>query len=151
MKSAVYFSSSRHLLCGNGDASAGVAGVLRLTSGVIVFDDINSKANSDPELHKLWRAALYEQKSINHIERERIAFLLARVFGAFNVAFHSSKRDREFREFVNQRLDAYLANPVVRGWWRRQRMQQPDPFRTIVDTRVNAIDNVEDTDDNVST
>jgi hypothetical protein len=115
------------------------------------FDDTNSKANSDPELHKLWREALYERKPISDMERERIAFMLSRVFGAFNVAFHSSKRDPEFRDFVNQRLHVYLANPVVRGWWRRQRMQQPDPFRSIVDKCVHELDEAEGTDVEEST
>ena len=104
------------------------------------FDDIMAQANANPELHQLWCKALYDREEISDYERERLAFMLSRVFGAFNVAVHSSKRDPEFREFVYYRLDAYLENPVIRGWWRRQRMQLPDPFRSIVDTRVKKLD-----------
>ena len=110
------------------------------------FDDVMAQANAHPEIHKLWRKALYDREEISDIERERLAFMLSRIFGAFNVAIHSSKRDQEFRDFVYYRLDAYLENPVIRGWWRRQRMQLPDPFRSIVDARVEKFDMAKNAD-----
>jgi len=110
------------------------------------IDESMTELNRDPELHKLWRETLYEGKSISDSDRERIGFLLNRVFGAFNVAYHSARRDRHLQDFIDNRLNAYLANSRVRGWWYRQRMMHPDPFRSMVDSRVEQLEKSEGTD-----
>ena len=101
---------------------------------------IMADLNRDPELHKIWREVLYESKSVSDSDRERLGFLLSQLFGALNVAYHSSRLDSDLRDFVDYRLDVFLAGPIVRGWWHRQRMQQPDPFRSMVDRRVKQLD-----------
>ena len=103
-------------------------------------DQATTELVRDPDLHKVWREALYERKSVSDSDRERIGFLLSRVFGSLNVAYHSSRQDSDLRDFVYYRLDVYLENPIIRGWWRRQRMQHPDPFRSMVDAKVKQLD-----------
>jgi len=110
------------------------------------LDQGMAELNRDAELHKLWRETLYEGKSVSDSEQERVGFLLNRLFGAFNVAYHSARRDPHLRDFLNYRLNVYLVNSGVRGWWRRQRMMHPDPFRAMVDTRVKQLDESEGTD-----
>ena len=106
---------------------------------------------NDAELHKLWREGFYENKPLDDAERERLGLLLSQVFMALNVAHHSSRLDSDLRDFVQARLNVHLGNTAVRDWWRRQRKQLPDPFRSEVDAIVSRIDKEQDTQDEKST
>ena len=101
---------------------------------------IMSELNRDPGLHTIWREALYDQKAVSDSDRERLGFVLSQLFGTLNTAHHSSRRDHELREFVDYRINIILENPIIRDWWKRQRMQQPNPFRSLVDSRIAAIE-----------
>ena len=103
------------------------------------LDAVMSELGRDEGLHKIWREGLYERKQLNDVDRERLGFLLNRGFGSLNVAYHASRTNSDVRAFCIERLDSYLANPVVREWWARQRMMQPEPFRSLVDQRANEI------------
>ena len=104
------------------------------------LDDVMSELGRDEGLHKAWREALYEGKSVSDADRERIGFLLNRGFGSINVAYHASRKSSDVRKFCMERLDVYLSNAVIREWWQRQRMMQPEPFRSLVDQRARSLD-----------
>ena len=93
----------------------------------------------DPELHRLWRAGVYAKEALSEEDQERLGFVLIRFFNALNAAYHSSWLDSNLEDFINSRIDALLRNSVTQQWWDRQRYMQPEPFRSVVDARLEVI------------
>jgi hypothetical protein len=93
----------------------------------------------DPELHRIWRKGLFNGEQLTEEDREKLGMILHRIFGTLDYGHHSGWLDSSLADYVDALLDRYLILPAVQGWWSRQEVLQPQPFRSIVNSKLKEI------------
>lgn len=106
--------------------------------------NVIEKLDSDPELQRIWLAALDAGHEPTGEERERLGRFLFRMFGEFSNAASYSVLDPGIFDRFEPTLVRFLEVPAVQGWWSRQRQFISQPFRDKVDGHLRALAIAED-------
>ena len=90
----------------------------------------------DPEMYRIWKAAVDTPDEASYDDRERFGMILYQAFTAFSDADRFADIDSDLVERYHAYLDRYLRMPVVLDWWSRQGQYFPEHFRRRVEKRL---------------
>ena len=93
----------------------------------------------DPELQRVWTAALDSGEEPTDEDRELLGRFLFRYFSQTGLAFSFAEIDPDIRSRYEPVLMRFLRVSAVQGWWSRQRLFISEPFRSEVDSLLHSI------------
>jgi hypothetical protein len=98
-----------------------------------------NRLDDDPELQRIWLAALDRGEEPNGEDRERLGRFLFRFFGQMGLAYSFAEVAPDLWARYEPLLLRFLQAPAVQGWWSRQRELIAEPFRSEVDSLLRTI------------
>jgi hypothetical protein len=93
----------------------------------------------DPELQRVWTAALDSGEEPTDEDRELLGRFLFRYFSQTGLAYGFAEIDPDIRSRYEPILMRFLRVAAVQGWWSRQRLFISEPFRSEVDSLLHSI------------
>ena len=109
----------------------------------VAMGSVISDVARDPEMYRIWKAAVDAPEEATYDDRERFGMILYQVFTTFSDADRFSSLDPELTKRYNLFLDRYIRMPAVQEWWSRQGEHFPRAFRERVQRRMDRIRNAE--------
>ena len=98
------------------------------------------RLDEDPELQRIWMAAMETGEQPADEDREHLGRFLFRYFGQLSLAYTFAEIEPDIRSRYEPLLMRFLRVPAVQSWWSRQRLFVAEPLRSEVDSHLRSID-----------
>lgn len=100
------------------------------------FADWHGRANSNPELSRIWDAAAEDWESMNSEDIRRYRWFIAELFLIYEACFQLYQKKDISNDSWNSKMDALkvlLGHPLILEWWESRMTPMSNEFRDHLD------------------